>query len=428
MPVAFFHALSSAGETHQNCLETITRLTSLKRILNIIQFGAGRIMIIAQKTLVAILGMILVASCSAGSQSGGEQQADRGREANGADLSGNGPAAATQNSAPLPVFSTMINALDLDRVGNGPSPWTSLEALDAASKFHFVVISDRTGGHRDGVWADAMDKINLTRPAFVVSVGDLIEGYTEDLEQLENEWSELEGMVGTLKPPFFYTPGNHDYSNDVMADLWEQKFGPSYYSFEYKNTLFVVLNSSLMDPESEASDWAAARDWTAEQAEQMTWLADTLEAHDNVRWTYLFMHHPYWRDTWWRRFDQLSWTDRAGPPEGDTGPAEWDHVADLLKNRNYTAFAGHTHNYEYEADDSGPHVHERISLATTGGTSTLGSGSELAGAELAEFDHFVWVTMTDEGPVIANLLLEGILPKDFDHFFKQPPLNATDAE
>jgi hypothetical protein len=41
-------------------------------------------------------------------------------------------------------------------------------------------------------------------------------------------------------------------------------------------------------------------------------------------------------------------------------------------------------------------------LATTGG------GSRLRGPNLGEFDHVVWVTMTQNGPVIANLLLEGI--------------------
>ncbi len=44
-----------------------------------------------------------------------------------------------------------------------------------------------------------------------------------------------------------------------------------------------------------------------------------------------------------------------------------------------------------------------IRLATTGGVSTLD------GPIVGTFDHIVWVTMTDDGPVMANLLLEGIL-------------------
>src|SRR5271156_6304585 len=45
-------------------------------------------------------------------------------------------------------------------------------------------------------------------------------------------------------------------------------------------------------------------------------------------------------------------------------------------------------------------------LATTGG------GSRLRGIEYGEFDHVAWVTMKKEGPVLANLLLEGVLADD----------------
>ena len=40
--------------------------------------------------------------------------------------------------------------------------------------------------------------------------------------------------------------------------------------------------------------------------------------------------------------------------------------------------------------------------------ATMGGGSLLRGPDYGEFDHFVWVTVTDDGPVLANLLLEGI--------------------
>ena len=43
------------------------------------------------------------------------------------------------------------------------------------------------------------------------------------------------------------------------------------------------------------------------------------------------------------------------------------------------------------------------SLATTGG------GSKLRGTAYGEFDHFAWVTMKKSGPIVANLLLDGIL-------------------
>lgn len=326
---------------------------------------------------------------------------------------------------------TRIKPLDMERVGQGPTPWTSLEALDAEAQYHFVVITDRTGGERVGPWAEAMEKINLMRPAFVVSVGDLIQGGTEDPAQLDFEWEELIGMVNTLKPPFFYVAGNHDYSNVVMSAEWEERFGPSYYAFTYKDTLFVTLNSSLFGTTDNQPE-----EWRADHERQAKWLAKTLSDNSDVRWTYVFLHHPFWRDFWWRRIQGDEWEARQAylPDSRYAGGHEsWADIEAMLNNRNYTVFAGHTHTYEYEANMDGPHVHERISLASTGGGSTIREGDSdersmtLRGPKFAEFDHFVWVTMTDEGPVIANLLLEGILPKDFDHFFKKAPLNAEQA-
>ena len=86
-----------------------------------------------------------------------------------------------------------------------------------------------------GLSGPAMPKINLLEPAFVVSVGDLIEGYTEDQARLDSEWDEFERFIGELESPFFYAAGNHDMSNAVMAETWQRRFGPSYYRFVYKN-------------------------------------------------------------------------------------------------------------------------------------------------------------------------------------------------
>jgi len=45
-------------------------------------------------------------------------------------------------------------------------------------------------------------------------------------------------------------------------------------------------------------------------------------------------------------------------------------------------------------------------LATTGG------GSRLRGVRYGEFDHIVWVTMKKSGPVLANIMLDGVLPEN----------------
>lgn len=303
-------------------------------------------------------------------------------------------------------------------------PWTSLEALDSEARFHFVVVSDRTGGHRPGVWQQAMDKIDLMQPAFVVSVGDLIEGYTDDHAQLDEQWDEIDRMVRTVDAPFFYVSGNHDYSNEVMADVWAERLGPSYYSFRYKDALFVILNSQLFDREGIEGHGQRGGDWASEQAAQLAWLEGTLKAGEDARWTFLFMHRPFWSEPWKRppRGEALPAT---GPWERhEENPPEWKSVEAMLGDRPYTFFAGHEHTYDYEQSSGAPHQH-RITLATTGGVS------DLRGPAYGSFDHFAWITMTEDRPVIANLLLDGVLPADLEMKYERPwfaPRDPADPE
>ena len=288
-------------------------------------------------------------------------------------------------------------------------PWTSLEVLDDPDKFQFLVVTDRTGGARDGIFESAVDKIDLLQPAFVMSVGDLIQGYTEDEEVINAQWDEFDVMARGLDAPFFYVPGNHDWSNRTMAAVWEERLGQSYYHFVYKGVLFVVINSELFD-RSDAPWWNRPFEqrFAEEQAAQLSYLQTALEANHDVRWTFVFVHKPYWRHRW-ARPDEGEESPAEGPwPRYDYVPPEWTQVEAMLDDRDYTIFAGHLHTYEYSGPADGPHTHDKIALATTGGVSNL------RGPAYGEFDQTVWVTMTADGPHIANLLLDGILEKDFE--------------
>ena len=67
------------------------------------------------------------------------------------------------------------------------NPWTHLNLNNNPDNFQFAIVSDLTGGHRPGVFADAVVKLNLLNPEFVVSIGDLIEGYIEDDAKLDQQ-------------------------------------------------------------------------------------------------------------------------------------------------------------------------------------------------------------------------------------------------
>jgi hypothetical protein len=135
-------------------------------------------------------------------------------------------------------------------------PWSSEQFNDHEGDFEFVVFGDRTGLARPGVFEQAMPRINLLQPEFVINTGDMIEGYTDDSTELLQMWDEQDARLSVLTMPFFRVVGNHDIGSDVMRDFWKLRYGPDYYSFVYKNVLFIALNTedppTPMPPEMRA--------------------------------------------------------------------------------------------------------------------------------------------------------------------------------
>src|SRR5262245_4544354 len=77
------------------------------------------------------------------------------------------------------------------------------------NSFRFVIVGDRTTAPQWGLMPQAFREINLLCPDFVISVGDLIDGYGENPDEINRLWKEFDGEVASLKSPFVYVPGNH---------------------------------------------------------------------------------------------------------------------------------------------------------------------------------------------------------------------------
>ncbi len=272
------------------------------------------------------------------------------------------------NSA-QPTEQTVVHSLGDSK----PQPWTSLNIQRSTRDFQFAIVSDNAGTPRFGVWREAMEKLNLLQPAFVMSVGDLIEGYVDDREQLNKQWDRFFSDLAPLQLPFFFVSGNHDVGRPMWYDLYRQRIGPTYYYFIYQDVLFLILDTN------DGKDHS-----TGMSDEQLTWIEQALQKHpaSSVRWTMVFQHKPLWNEN----------------------NPQWNRIRKMLADREkVTVMAGHIHEYMATQIDG----IEYVALATTGG------GSPLRGRDSGELDHITWVSMKDEGPIVANLELDGILPIDF---------------
>lgn len=250
-------------------------------------------------------------------------------------------------------------------------PATHLRFNDNKSKLQFAIISDLWGGYRSGVLEDAVDKLELMQPQFVMSVGDLIDGKIYDSVLLDEQWNEFNVQVNSLSMPFFYVPGNHDISNPWMETEWKKRLGRPYYYFIHNNALFLCINTQ--DGGSSGIS-----------AEQIAYFKKAIEDNPGVRWTFVFMHRPVWHS-------------EDGNQEG------YEEIEAALTGKDYTLFSGHTHTYLKLIK----HGHSHYTLSTTGGAN------DLSGEEFGKFDHITWVTLNNgEPPQIVNIKLDGMVRED----------------
>lgn len=273
------------------------------------------------------------------------------------------------------------------RIKTEKKPWSDRPFRNDPDAFQFAIVTDRTGGMRPGVFPRAVAKVNELQPEFVITVGDLIAGggWQRDEKEIRRQWDEFNGFVEGFEMPFFYLPGNHDVSNKLMDRIWDEQFGVRYYSFLYKDVLFLCLNTQ---------DGEGSGPFLGE--EQIEWVKTELNDFPDVRWTMVFIHQPLW-------------VMEEGIPRNVNGKrvlkkskTGWPEVEAALAGRKHTVYAGHVHRYaKYERNDVNYYT-----LGTTGG------GSALRGATFGEFDHATWITMTDDGPRMMNLTLDGMLEED----------------
>src|ERR1700723_3391991 len=79
----------------------------------------------------------------------------------------------------------------------------------APDSFHFAILGDRTGEAQPGVYEQVWKEVAAESPAFVVSVGDTIQGMND--ASTEAEWLDA-GRIPKpfLSYPLYFAPAHHN--------------------------------------------------------------------------------------------------------------------------------------------------------------------------------------------------------------------------
>jgi len=238
-----------------------------------------------------------------------------------------------------------------------------------AASFNFVVLGDSRWWEpiiQPDTFREIVREADLLRPAFIVHLGDYVHGYTFDLEMLNRQWDEFEKVIRSARAPLFPLVGNHEVTAPSHEEVFKQRVGRLYYSFDFANSHFICLDSEEVG-------------FGSIGPEQMEWLSTDLR-NTHAQHVFIFVHQPLWHD-----------------------PAVWDPVHRLLACHNVRAvFSGHRHGFEaFPARDG-------IRYFTCAGA---GSGFTRAPEE-GGFHHFLWVSVRGNEIHYALLKPGNIFPVD----------------
>jgi len=253
-----------------------------------------------------------------------------------------------------------------------------------AGDFTFVVMGDNRPwwGGPDPVmqniyFAQNIRLANASGGEFAVIPGDLIHGYAKDAAVVNRMWDEFDRAASYYTIPVIPVVGNHDVQDLTTLGIWHRRFGPTYFSWDYKGCHFIALDSEVVG------------DLDRIAGSQLAWLKDDLKRAAGARRIFVFVHKPLWR---------------FGPKERVLENQWYKDVHPLLAAAGVdTVFGGHDHEYlRYPTRDG-------VNYVVSGG-----AGAELHSAELeGGIFHVCLVSVKGSTSSWEIVTPKGRLPADY---------------
>ncbi len=247
-----------------------------------------------------------------------------------------------------------------------------------AQKFRFVVFGDSQLQNPE-VFETIVYNAELLKPDLYLHVGDMIHGYTYNIDVARRQWKIFNRQIGSLQAPFYPTPGNHDVTTKEIQPAYFENWGKDRlnYSFQFGENKFIVLNAF------EDQDFYNIHD------KQIEWLYDELANSSNVKNIFLSIHPPLYL-----RKDSV-----------------WQVIHTKLLNYPVRAvFTGHNHIYDYRSIDG----IDYFCLNSSGNLRSI--NNHLAGSS----HHFLFVTV-ENNKVDYAVISEG-------KFYKHDAVNSKEKE